>query len=356
MTDAKFDVLGIGNAIVDVIAQTEEDFLVREKLIKGSMRLIETSEAERLYGLMGQAIQTSGGCAGNTAAGVASFGGRAAFIGKVADDGLGHVYRHDMHALGIDFATAPLKNHDPTARSMILITPDGERTMNTYLGASRQLSPPDIDEGVVAAARITYLEGYLWDPPLAKEAFRKAAAVAHRAGRQVALTLSDSFCVDRFRDEFIGLIRDGSVDVLFANGAELHSLYQTADFDTALNLVRQDAKLAAVTVGGQRGVRRQQRRRRDGARSQGRPARRHDRGRRPLRRGLPLRALPRPAPCHLRRFRPSRRSRGDRPHRPAAGHVVARVGGAVGTAGVAGWVFGVRFSVLGFRFRKWVRA
>jgi sugar/nucleoside kinase (ribokinase family) len=249
MIDAKFDVLGIGNAIVDVIARAEDDFLVREKLIKGSMRLIETSEAERLYGLMGQAVQTSGGCAGNTAAGVASLGGRAAFIGKVADDGLGQVYRHDMHALGIHFATAPLTDGDPTARSMILITPDGERTMNTYLGASQQLAPADIDESTVTAARITYLEGYLWDRPQAKEAFRKAAALAHGAGRHVALTLSDAFCVDRFRDEFIGLIRDGSVDVLFANGAELHSLYQTADLDTALNFVRKDARLAAVTVG-----------------------------------------------------------------------------------------------------------
>ncbi len=198
---------------------------------------------------MGQAIQTSGGCACNTAAGVASFGGRAAFIGKVADDGLGKIYRHDMHALGIHFETAPLRGDDPTARSMILITPDGERTMNTYLGAAQLLSPPDIDEGTVSAALITYLEGYLWDRPLAKEAFRKASAIAHGAGRQVSLTLSDSFCVDRFRDEFIQLIRDGLVDVLFANAAELHSLYQTADFETALNLVRRDAKLAAVTVG-----------------------------------------------------------------------------------------------------------
>jgi sugar/nucleoside kinase (ribokinase family) len=249
MTDATFDVLGIGNAIVDVIAKAEDDFIVREKLIKGSMRLVETEEAERLYGLMGQAIQTSGGCAGNTAAGVASFGGRAAFIGKVADDELGRVYRHDMRGLGIHFPTPPLVGGNPTARSMILITPDGERTMNTYLGASQQLSPGDIDEATVAAARITYLEGYLWDPPLAKEAFRKAAAIAHRAARQVALTLSDSFCVDRFRDEFVGLIRDGSVDIVFANAAEVHSLYQTADFGSALAQLRQDAKLAAVTVG-----------------------------------------------------------------------------------------------------------
>jgi sugar/nucleoside kinase (ribokinase family) len=155
-----------------------------------------------------------------------------------------------MHALGIHFPTLPLVGGDPTARSMILITPDGERTMNTYLGASQQLSPGDIDEATVAAARITYLEGYLWDPPLAKDAFRKAAAIAHQAGRQVALTLSDSFCVDRFRDEFLGLIRDGSVDIIFANGAEVHALYQTADFDTALAQLRRDARLAAVTVGG----------------------------------------------------------------------------------------------------------
>ncbi len=254
MNEPKYDVLGIGNAIVDVIAKADEDFLVRERLIKGSMRLVETSEAERLYDLMGQTIQMSGGCAGNTAAGVASFGGRAAFIGKVAEDPLGHVYRHDMHALGIHFETPPLKGGDPTARSMILITPDGERTMNTYLGASQQLSPPDIDERTVADARITYLEGYLWDRPLAKDAFRRAAQVAHGAGRQVALTLSDSFCVDRFREEFLGLIRDGSVDVLFANGSELRALYQTADFDTAVAAMRRDGKLAVVTLGGEGAV------------------------------------------------------------------------------------------------------
>ena len=250
MPDPRFDMLGIGNAIVDVIARAEEDFLVREKLIKGSMRLIETEEAERLYGLMGAAIEASGGCAGNTAAGVGSFGGRAAFIGKVADDQLGAIYRHDMHALGIHFDTPPLSGGDPTARSMILITPDGERTMNTYLGASQQLSPADIDEATVAAARITYIEGYLWDRPLAKDAFRKAASVAHRAGRQVALTLSDSFCVDRFRDEFLGLVRDGSVDILFANEAEVKALYQTSDLDTAIAAVRRDARLTAVTAGG----------------------------------------------------------------------------------------------------------
>ncbi len=249
MAEPTFDVLGIGNAIVDVIATTEEDFLVREHLIKGSMRLIETDEAERLYGLMGKAMQMSGGCAGNTATGVASLGGRAAFIGKVAADGLGRIYRHDMHSQGIHFDTPPLAGGDPTARSMILITPDGERTMNTYLGAAQLLTPADIDPKTVGAAAITYLEGYLWDRPQAKEAFRKAAKVAHEAGRKVSLTLSDSFCVDRFRDEFLGLVRDGSVDVLFANSAELHALYQTADFATAVGAMRRDAKLAVVTAG-----------------------------------------------------------------------------------------------------------
>ena len=249
MAEPTFDVLGIGNAVVDVIATTEEDFLVREHLIKGSMRLIETDEAERLYGLMGKAMQTSGGCAGNTATGVASLGGRAAFIGKVAADGLGRIYRHDMHSQGIHFDTPPLAGGDPTARCMILITPDGERTMNTYLGAAQLLTPADIDPKTVGAAAITYLEGYLWDRPQAKEAFRRAAKVAHEAGRKVSLTLSDSFCVDRFRDEFLGLVRDGSVDILFANSAELHALYQTADFATAVAAMRRDAKLAVVTAG-----------------------------------------------------------------------------------------------------------
>ena len=249
MAEPRFDVLGIGNAIVDVLARIEDDFLVRERLIKGSMRLIETDEAERLYGVMPPAIEASGGCAGNTAAGVASFGGRAAFIGKVADDQLGDIYRHDMRALGIHFETLPLEGGEPTARSMILITPDGERTMNTFLGASQLLAPPDVDAATVEGAAITYLEGYLWDRPHAKKAFRRAADVAHRGGRQVSLTLSDSFCVDRFRDEFLSLIRDGSVDVLFANDSELKSLYQTSSLESAIDAVRREAKLTAVTAG-----------------------------------------------------------------------------------------------------------
>jgi sugar/nucleoside kinase (ribokinase family) len=249
MPEPRFDVLGIGNAIVDVIARAEEDLLVRNALVKGSMRLVDTAEAERLYDQMSAAIETSGGCAGNTAAGVASFGGRAAFIGKVAEDQLGAIYRHDMKGTGVAFDTAPLREGAPTARSMILITPDGERTMNTYLGAAHELSPADIDRDTVAAAAITYLEGYLWDPPPAKEAFRRAAEYAHAAGRRVSLTLSDSFCVDRFRNEFLGLIRDGLVDILFANEAEMHALYETSDFDTAVAALQRDCRLAAVTMG-----------------------------------------------------------------------------------------------------------
>ncbi len=246
---AQFDVLTIGNAIVDVIASAEDDFLVAQHLVKGSMRLIDPAEAKRLYGLMNATVEISGGCAGNTAAGVASFGGRAAFIGKVADDHLGRVFRHDIHAIGVDFATAPLIDGAPTARSMILVTPDGERTMNTYLGACQNLTSDDIDVERVASAKIIYLEGYLWDPPAAKEAFRKAADVAHAHGRQVAITLSDSFCVDRYRDEFLDLLRTGTVDIVFANEAEVKSLYQTADFGSAVAALRTDAKLAAVTLG-----------------------------------------------------------------------------------------------------------
>src|SRR5688572_25307413 len=249
MAEARFDVLTIGNAIVDVLAHAEEDFLLREGLIKGAMRLIDGTEADRLFDHMGPAQLISGGCAGNTAAGVASFGGRAAFIGKVADDELGRFFRHDMRALGIHFPTAPLTDGTPTARSMILITPDGERTMNTHLAACQELSPEDIDAPTVEAAAITYLEGYLWDPPKAKQAFRIAAGMAHRAGRKVAITLSDSFCVDRFRDEFQELMRSGTLDIVFANQHEVQSLYQTSDFSTAVSALEQDVPLAVVTMG-----------------------------------------------------------------------------------------------------------
>lgn len=249
MTATRFDVLTIGNAIVDVFAPIEDDFLVSQRLIKGSMRLIDTQEAERLYGLMASGIEVSGGCAANTAAGVASFGVRAAFIGKVADDHLGRVFRHDIGAAGVHFETAPLIDGAPTARSMILVSPDGERTMNTFLGACQHLTPDDIDPALVGSASIIYLEGYLWDPPEAKRAFRRAADAAHAAGRRVAMTLSDSFCVDRYREEFLDLIRSGTVDIIFANESEAKALYETADFDTAVAALRQDVRLAAVTLG-----------------------------------------------------------------------------------------------------------
>ncbi len=249
MSEIRFDVLAIGNAIVDVMARAEDDFLVGHRLIKGTMHLIDEARAQTLYAAMGPAIEASGGSAGNSAAGVASLGGRVAFIGKVADDTLGRFYRHDMQAAGVHFATAPLVGGAPTARSMILITPDGERTMNTYLGACQALAADDIDPEVVTAAAITYLEGYLWDPPQAKKAFRRAAEVAHAAGRKVALTLSDPFCVDRYRDEFLELVRDGTIDILFANDSELRALYETADLDTAVVALGRDCPLAAVTVG-----------------------------------------------------------------------------------------------------------
>jgi len=249
MTDTRFDVLCIGNAIVDILARADDDFLVREGVTKGMMRLIEAEDAERIYAAMGPAVETSGGSAGNTAAGIGSFGARAAYIGKVADDRLGDSFAHDMKALGIHFATGRLVGGAPTARCFVLITPDGERTMNTYLGACRELSSADIDPAVVSAAEITYLEGYLWDPPAAKEAFRKASQIAHAAGRRVALTLSDSFCVDRFRPEFLDLVRSGTVDIVFANETELKALYETSDRGTALDLLARDAALAAVTLG-----------------------------------------------------------------------------------------------------------
>jgi sugar/nucleoside kinase (ribokinase family) len=247
MTAIRTDVLCIGNAIVDVIARTEDDFLHRQGMRKGAMQLIDEARAEQIYDAMGPAVEISGGSAANTAVGVASLGGRAAFVGKVKDDQLGRVFAHDIRAAGVAFDTPPDSDGPSTARSYILVTPDGERTMNTFLGAAQDLHPNDIDAEAVAAAAITYLEGYLWDPPRAKEAFLKAAEIAHRAGGDVALTLSDAFCVDRYRAEFLDLIRNGTVDIVFANEHELNSLYQTADFDTAVSALRNDAKLAVIT-------------------------------------------------------------------------------------------------------------
>ena len=247
MTALRYDVLGIGNAIVDVIARAEDDFLVAQGMNKGTMALIDEVRAQAIYAAMGPAIESSGGSAANTIVGVASFGARAAFVGKVKDDELGRSFVHDIRAAGVAFDTKPATAGPSTARSYIMVTPDGERTMNTFLGAAQDLRPADIDEGQVASAAVTYLEGYLWDPPQAKEAFVKAAGIAHKAGHRVALTLSDAFCVDRYRAEFLDLIRKGVVDIVFANERELHSLYETADFDTAVKALRGEAKLAVVT-------------------------------------------------------------------------------------------------------------
>ncbi|TMJ02257.1 MAG: adenosine kinase [Alphaproteobacteria bacterium] len=247
MPATQFDVLGIGNAIVDVIARTEDDFLIRHGMNKGTMALIDEPRAEAIYASMGPAIEVSGGSAANTIAGVASFGARAAFVGKVKDDELGRAFAHDIRAAGVAFDTPPASAGPSTARCYVLVTPDGERTMNTYLGAAQDLHPNDVDPDVVKGAAITYLEGYLWDPPHAKEAFRKAATIAHDAGRKVALTLSDAFCVGRYRDEFLNLMRSGAVDLIFANESELKSLYETADFDTAAAALRGDVRLAVVT-------------------------------------------------------------------------------------------------------------
>lgn len=244
---SQYDVLCIGNAIVDIIAQCDEAFLTDNGIIKGAMNLIDGERAELLYSRMGPAIEASGGSAGNTAAGIASFGGRAAYFGKVSRDHLGEVFTHDIRAQGVAFDTKPLDGTPPTARSMILVTPDGERSMNTYLGACVELGPDDVEADKASGAKVTYFEGYLWDPPLAKEAIRLTASHAHAAGREVSMTLSDSFCVDRYRAEFLDLMRSGVVDIVFANSHEIKSLYETSSFDEALAQIRKDCKLAAIT-------------------------------------------------------------------------------------------------------------
>lgn len=240
------DVLGIGNAIVDVVAQTDDVFLQDNGLAKGAMTLIDADRAESLYKLMGSAIEASGGSAANSMAGLASLGGKAGFIGKVRDDQLGGIFAHDIRATGVRFETPAATSGLPTARCLIFVTGDAQRTMNTFLGASTDLGPADVDEAMIASAAVTYLEGYLWDKPQAKEAFLRAAAAAHKAGRQVSLTLSDSFCVDRHRADFKTLVKS-HVDVLFANEAEILSLYETASFDDAVSKVRADCAVAVLT-------------------------------------------------------------------------------------------------------------
>src|SRR5436190_21440493 len=247
MAEAKYDVLGIGNAIFDFLVQTDEKFLADHGMTKGGMSLIDEARAASIYRDMGPATEMSGGSAANTIGGIANFGARTAYVGKVKDDLIGKLYRHDICVAGIAFDTAAAQDGPATGCSYILVTPDGERTMNTYLGATQELTPADIDPAQIEASRMVYLEGYLWDPRSAKEAFVKAATIAHGAGRQVALSLTDSVCVDRYRDEFLELMRKGTVDLIFANESELHSLYQTSDFDTALKQLSADTKLGVVT-------------------------------------------------------------------------------------------------------------
>lgn len=246
MTDSKYDVLGIGNAIVDVLAQAEDKFLADCGLDKGAMTLIDDQRAASIYDAMGPGTEVSGGSAANTMVGVASLGGRAAYIGKLRNDQLGGIFAHDIRAAGVAFETSPDTMGPTTARCLILVTPDAQRTMATYLGACIGLGPDDVDEASVAAAQVTYLEGYLWDLPPAKEAFLKAAKAAHDAGRKVSLTLSDPFCIDRHRDSFRELV-EGHVDLLFANEAEITALYQVQDFDQALQALRGKCEIAALT-------------------------------------------------------------------------------------------------------------
>ncbi len=247
VSSLSLDVLTIGNAIVDVIARTDEAFLAAHGMPKGSMTLIDEAQAETLYGAMGPGLEISGGSAANTAAGAASLGARTGFIGKVRGDGLGGVFAHDIRAAGVAYATAAATDGPATARCLVLVTADGERTMNTYLGAAQNLTAAEIDAEMVRGAAITYLEGYLWDPPAAKEAFLTAARIAHDAGREVALTLSDAFCVGRYRSEFLDLMRTGVVDLVFCNEGELKALYETADVDSALIQLRRDVASAVVT-------------------------------------------------------------------------------------------------------------
>jgi sugar/nucleoside kinase (ribokinase family) len=242
----RFDVLGIGNAIVDVVARAEEAFLSKHDMRKGSMALIDAAGAEALYAEMPPGQESSGGSAANTCAVAAALGARVAYLGKVADDQLGAVFRHDITAAGVHFPSVPLIGGAPTARSLILVTPDGQRTMNTYLGACVAFTEADVETALVADSAVLYLEGFLFDPPAAQEAFRRAAAAAHAAGRQVALSLSDPFCVDRHRAAFRTLVRDG-VDILFANEVEITSLYEVNSFDEAREAARADVALTVLT-------------------------------------------------------------------------------------------------------------
>lgn len=248
MSDPRFTVVGIGNAIVDVLAHADDQFILENDLIKGTMSLVNEAEAEIIYSKMGQGVECSGGSAANTIAALASLGSSGAFIGKVKDDQLGKVFHHDITSLGITFETTASTDGLSTARCMIHVTSDAQRTMQTFLGACSNLGPDDIDEAIIADANVTYLEGYLWDPDLAKQAFRKAANIAKSAGRMVSLSLSDPFCVERHRVDFLDLVKN-HVNILFANEDEIISLYQLKDFDAAIEAVRADCDIAVLTRG-----------------------------------------------------------------------------------------------------------
>lgn len=241
-----YDVVGVGNALVDMIAMVDDAFLQSNNMIKGSMALIETDRALELTAAVGESTRTSGGSGANTLAGIASLGGEVAFIGKVANDDLGREFAGDMNTVGVDFRSGAPAGDAPTGRCIIAVTPDAQRTMNTFLGISTQLSSSDLDPSVIGAGAVLYLEGYLFDRDEAKAAFRRAAAIAHEHGRVVSLTLSDSFCVDRHRADFQALVRD-EIDLLFANEEELKSLYEVEEFDDAIELLRRDCHVAAVT-------------------------------------------------------------------------------------------------------------
>ena len=246
MNDRQYDVVAIGNAIVDVLSQSNDGFLEEHKLPKGAMSLIDAKDAERLYALMGPGVERSGGSAANTAAGLAGLGARVAFIGKVSDDQLGEVFRHDIQAVGVDFTTRPLREGLSTARCLIFVTPDAQRTMQTFLGACTAFSSDDVDDEIIKNSKVLYMEGYLWDAPRAIEGLLKAIDVAKTAGTRVSFTLSDAFCVDRFRDQFLDLIRN-HVDILFANETEILSLFQVEDFDTAQEQIRGLCEISALT-------------------------------------------------------------------------------------------------------------
>ena len=245
----ELDVVGIGNAIVDVISTEDHDFIEAYGLAKGSMTLIDADRAEELYAAMAPAIETSGGSAANTAAGVASFGGQVGYIGKVRDDQLGEVFAHDIRALGVRFEVAPAIDGPPTARCLIVVTADAARTMNTYLGASTELHPDDIDPELVGASRVLYCEGYIWDVDITKEAIRKAISICSTAGGTISFTLSDSFCVERHHQEWLDLV-DGPIDLLFGNEHEICTLYETGDdFEAAVAAVQGRCDVAALTRG-----------------------------------------------------------------------------------------------------------